>query len=84
MGQRGVFVPIDKATLAELYRDRGLSLREIADELETSTMTVRRRMKEYGIGQRNPGTRPAHGDQAHRAAEVLTPRFLRRPTCAEG
>jgi hypothetical protein len=39
-------------------------------------MTVRRRMIEYGIRRRNMGTRPAHGDQLQRPAEVLTRRFL--------
>jgi hypothetical protein len=59
MAQRGVFVPIEKATLVDLYWDRGVTLGEIAGELGVSLRTVHRRMIEAGILRRNMGLRPA-------------------------
>jgi hypothetical protein len=76
MARRAQFIPIEKATLVEMYRDQGLTLEEIGRNLGVSFRTVHRRMIEAGIPRRNMGSRPAHGDQPQRPAEILTPRFL--------
>jgi transposase len=76
MGRRSSYVAIKKATLSELYVDRGLTLREVADEVGVSVTTVRRPITDYKIRVRNRGTRPAQGDRDHRPANVLTRPFL--------
>jgi IS30 family transposase len=78
MSRRGLHVPIDKAVLVALYTEQGLSIREVASELSTTTRTVHRRMIGYGIRRRNPGARPGHGapDRYTRATVVLTRAFL--------
>jgi predicted DNA-binding transcriptional regulator AlpA len=62
--------------LIDLYWDQGLTLKEIGEKLGVSFRTVYRRMMEADVPRRNLGSRPAHGDQPHRPAEVLTPKFL--------
>jgi DNA-binding CsgD family transcriptional regulator len=71
--RRPEYIPIDKATLEQMYWHQRLSLTEIGEKLGVHFTTVQRRMIEYGIPRR---TRPGHGDQ-QRAAEVLTPGFLK-------
>jgi DNA-binding CsgD family transcriptional regulator/transposase-like protein len=73
---RGVYVPLDKSVLVELYVERGMSIPEVAAALDTNLRVVHRRMIEHGIPRRNPGTRPAHGQELERPANVLTPQFL--------
>jgi hypothetical protein len=73
---RGIYVPIDTAALAELYVEREMSILEVAVELGTNIRVVHRRLIEHGIPRRNPGTRPAHGHQLQRPANILTPKFL--------
>jgi hypothetical protein len=74
------YIPIDKAVLQDLYWDQRLSLTEIAEKLGVHFTTVRRRMIEYGIPRRNLGPRRGHGERPERAADVVTPTFLRPPT----
>jgi IS30 family transposase len=87
VGQRGVFVPIEKSTLVDLYWGRGLSIPKIADHFGVTPMTVHRKMLQFGIPRRYPGGPPNHGLPP--PATVLTRRFLkenyqrRRMTMAE-
>ena len=67
------FIPIEKATLAKMHCERGLTLKEIGLELGMSLRTVHRRRIEARISRRNLGSRPAHGDQPERPAEVRLP-----------
>jgi transposase len=76
MGRRGVFVPIEKSLLVELYWDQGLSLPQIAERLDVTTMTVHRRMVTYGIPRRKPGGPVSHDKHLPPPAQVLTRRFL--------
>jgi transposase len=69
-------MPIEKATLVEMYCNRGLTLEAMAAELGVSLMTVRRRMAEASISLRNEESRPGRGDQRRRPVEILTHRFL--------
>jgi DNA-binding CsgD family transcriptional regulator len=73
---RGIYVPIDKAVLVELYVNRGMSIPDIAMELGTNIRVIHRRLIEHEIPRRNPGTRPAHGHPLPRPATILTPKFL--------
>ena len=76
MPQEWSYIPIDKATLVDLYWDQGLTLKEIGEKLGASLRTVHRRMMEADVPRRNLGSRPAHGDLPQRPAKVLTPKFL--------
>jgi DNA-binding CsgD family transcriptional regulator len=73
---RGIYVPIEKTVLVELYVEREMSIPEVAVELGTNLRVVHRRLIEHGIPRRNPGTRPAHGHHLPRPATILTPKFL--------
>lgn len=46
-------ITISESTLRELYCDKNMSMRQIADRLGCSTETVRHRMHEYGIPTRS-------------------------------
>lgn len=57
-GQRATVPYADEATLRELYHERGLSLRQVADELDCHYTTVHQYMNEYGIDRRDANYRP--------------------------
>jgi len=59
-GQNGNnrFMQSEKDKLKSLYLDHGLTIRQVAQEMEMSPTTLRRRMKAYGIERRMPG--PEH------------------------
>jgi transposase len=84
MGQRGIYVPINKTVLEDLYWNQGLSIPQVAEEVGVALRTVHRRMIEYGIPRRNMGPRPRHGEEVKRASEVLTPKFLRERYVRKG
>lgn len=48
-------IDIDESTLIELYVEQEMGLEEVAEELEVSPSTVRKRMVEYGIERRDVG-----------------------------
>jgi DNA-binding CsgD family transcriptional regulator len=73
---RGIYVPIEKRTLTELYVEREMSIPDIANDLGTNLRVVHRRLIEHGIPKRNPGTRLAVGLPLPPPATVLTPQFL--------
>jgi lambda repressor-like predicted transcriptional regulator len=75
---RGIYVPIDKAVLLELYVDREMSIPQVAKELGTNIRVVHRRLIEHGIPRRHHGARTARFSADHyiRAGDVLTRPFL--------
>lgn len=48
----------DEGTLRELYHEQGLSLRQIADELDCHYTTVHQYMDEHGIDRRDANHHP--------------------------
>lgn len=45
-------IEVDQDTLVDLYYNKGLSLREVAKEMECSMQTISRRMKDWGLETR--------------------------------
>ncbi|KXA97425.1 hypothetical protein AKJ38_01205 [candidate division MSBL1 archaeon SCGC-AAA259I14] len=65
--------------LRELYWERGLSLNEIADELEVSQTTVYRRMKEHDIPRRPDGGWWQEGERVTKKCERCGKEFRVKP-----
>src|SRR6056297_1741884 len=57
-GRRATAPYADEATLRELYHERGLSLRRIADELDCHYTTVHQYMDEHDIDRRDASYDP--------------------------